>query len=213
MRKKILIFSSGPAAKEVLFLIREINRKNPEKKWEVLGFVDKKKTKRKIKNLRVFHLSEIKNKSSLFAICPVNDPILRKKIYEKEIIGNFKIPNLIHPDFNLRDKGFGVGNIIFKSVNFSYDISIGNYNIFNYNSAIGHDTEIKDYNTLMPFVVIGGNCKIDKSVMIGTGAIINQNINIGSNSIIGTGTVILENVEMNYSTIDFPRKVKRKING
>ena len=65
----------------------------------------------------------------------------------------------------------------------------------------------------MPFVVIGGNCKIDKSVMIGTGAIINQNINIGSNSIIGTGTVILENVEKNYSIIDFPRKVKRKING
>ena len=213
MRKKILIFSSGPAAKEVLFLIHEINKRNPKKKWEVLGFVDKKITKKKIKNLKVFQLSEIKNKSSLYAICPVNDPILRKKIYEKEIIGNFKIPNLIHPDFNLGDKGFGVGNIIFKSVNFSYDISIGNYNIFNYNSAIGHDTQIKDYNTLMPFVVIGGNCKIDKSVMIGTGAIINQNINIGSNSIIGTGTVILENVEMNYSIIDFPRKVKRKING
>ena len=213
MRKKILIFSSGPAAKEVLFLIHEINKKSPKKKWEVLGFVDKKRKKKKIKNLKVFQLSEIKNKSSLYAICPVNDPILRKKIYEKEIFGNFKIPNLIHPDFNLGDKGFGVGNIVFKSVNFSYDISIGNYNIFNYNSAIGHDTQIKDYNTLMPFVVIGGNCKIDKSVMIGTGAIINQNINIGSNSIIGTGTVILENVEMNYSIIDFPRKVKREING
>ena len=64
----------------------------------------------------------------------------------------------------------------------------------------------------MPFVVIGGNCKIDRSVMIGTRAIINQNINIGSNSIIGTGTVILENVKKNYSIVDFPRKVKRKIN-
>ena len=212
MRKKILIFSSGPAAKEVLFLINEINKKNPEKNWEVQGFVDKKKTKKKIKNLKVFHLSEIKNKSSLFAICPVNDPNLRKRIYEKEIIGNFKIPNLLHPDFNLKDKNFGVGNIIFGSVNFSYDISIGDYNIFNYNSAVGHDTKINNYNTLMPFVAIGGNCKIDKSVMIGTGVIINQNINIGSNSIIGTGTVILENVRKNHSIVDFPRKVKRKIN-
>ena len=46
MRKKILIFSSGPAAKEVLFLINEINKRCPEKKWEVLGFVDKKKNKK-----------------------------------------------------------------------------------------------------------------------------------------------------------------------
>lgn len=212
MRKKILIFSSGPAAKEVFFLIDEINKKNPKKKWEVLGFVDKKSKKKKIKNLKIFDLSEIKNKKSLYAICPVNDPILRKKIYQNEIIGNFKIPNLIHPDFNFDNKKFGVGNIIFKSVNFSYDITIGDYNIFNYNTAIGHDTKLKDYNTLMPFVVIGGNCKIDKFVMIGTGAIINQNISIGSKSVVGTGTVILNSIDKGYSVVDFPRKVKRKIN-
>ena len=212
MRKKILIFSSGPAGKEVLFLINEINKKNPKQGWEVVGFVDKKKTKKKVKNLKVYDLNEVKDKKTLFAICPVNDPNLRKKIYEKEIIKNFKIPNLIHPDVNLQKKNIGVGNIIFRSVNFSYDISVGNYNIFNYNCAIGHDTKINNYNTLMPFVVIGGNCKIDKSVMMGTGVIINQNINVGSNSIIGTGTVVLENVKKNYSVVDFPRKIKRQNN-
>ena len=212
MRKKILIFSSGPAGKEVLFLINEINKKDPNQGWDVIGFVDKKKSKKKIKNLKVYSLNEIKNKKSLFAICPVNDPNLRKKIYEKEIIKHFKIPNLIHPDVDLQKKNIGVGNLIFRSVNFSYDTGIGSYNIFNYNCAVGHDTKINNYNTLMPFVVIGGNCKIDESVMIGTGAIINQNINVGSNSTIGTGTVVLENVKKNYSIVDYPRKIKRKKN-
>lgn len=210
MRKKILIFSSGPAGKEALFLINEINKKNPKNGWEIIGFVDKKKTKKKVKNLKVYNLREIKNKKAIYAICPVNDPNLRKKIYEKEIIKNFKVPNLIHPDVNLKKKSIGIGNIIFGSVNFSYDTKIENYNIFNYNCAIGHDTKINSYNTIMPFVVIGGNCKIDKSVMIGTGAIINQNINIGSNSIIGTGTVIVDDVKKNYSVVDFPRKIKKR---
>ena len=47
MRKKILIFSSGPAGKEVLFLINEINKKDPNQGWDVIGFVDKKKSKKK----------------------------------------------------------------------------------------------------------------------------------------------------------------------
>ena len=52
MRKKILIFSSGPAGKEVLFLINEINKKNPKQGWEVVGFVDKKKNKNESKKFK-----------------------------------------------------------------------------------------------------------------------------------------------------------------
>ena len=52
--KKILIFSAGPAGRDIFLLINAINK--IKKKWKVIGFVDDntKFKKKKVEGLEVF---------------------------------------------------------------------------------------------------------------------------------------------------------------
>lgn len=209
MVKKILIFSAGSLGVEILELINQINKN--KKEFDVVGFVDNKKSKNNINGIKVFGLKKIPKKN-IYAICGVMDPHLREKIINKEIKKKLKMVNLIHPNVKIpKSSKLGIGNIIFDNVHISYEVNLGNHSIISNFSDIGHNLKSKDFLTIMPGTLIGGNCKIGKKVLLGAGAIISQNIIIGNNCKIGSSTFISKNLNNNISVVNHKRQIFSKI--
>ena len=92
MKKKILIFSAGSAGREVFQLILNINKLQNE--WEVIGYVDNDTNKigKTIDDIQVYSTANKPKKKEIYAICGIMNSDIRKKIFDKEIIKNTKIP-------------------------------------------------------------------------------------------------------------------------
>ena len=82
--KKIYIFSAGSAGREILDLIKSINK--TKKVWDVISYVDKSKNlqKKKIDGFDVIDPSRVKEKDNIYGICGIMNPKLRYKIYNNE---------------------------------------------------------------------------------------------------------------------------------
>ena len=212
--KDIYIFGAGGFAKEVYFLIAEINKKKPA--YTVKGFLDVDssagflligKDKTTIFNENLFFKKKI-SPETCFAVGTGNPEVLKKikEKYEKK----FQFPNLIHPNVCglFETIKMGKGNIITAGCIFTADIKIGSFNIFNLNSTIGHDTTIENCNILNPGINISGGVCIGNNNLVGTNATILQYIKIGDNNKIGAGAVVISNVENNKTAVGIPARVK-----
>ncbi len=194
--KKIVIIGSSGFAKEVAFLIEEINKVNQE--WQLLGFIDSEP-----QNLHGSYqvinddAGLATTNSPLHVAIGIGDPVLINKLYNRFKTNKHLIfPNLIHPSVigdwdNIK---IGEGNILTAGVTMTTDISIGNCNIFNLNCTVGHDCTIGNYNVFNPTVNLSGGLIIENSILIGTGAQVLQYKKICSNTILGAGAVLTKDI-------------------
>ncbi len=217
----LVIFGCGGISREISYLVNEINRYNRLNVFDFKGFVSEKQEDvgKSIYTIPVVACDKnFKEFSSSFpvlgAVIPHGNPALKKKIAEKITkLDNIAFPNLIHPSagFNKQCVTFGRGNILTAGVQFTTNIIIGNFNLFNLNTTIGHETVIKDYCVINPLSAISGGVTINESVVVGTGAKILQYLEIKSHSIIGAGAVVTKNVEKGSTVVGVPAKAIKKI--
>lgn len=208
--KSIYIYGSGGFAREVAWLIEEINKE--KEKWEIKGFLDDNsdnwgKTINGYKVLGDYTYLKNINKSVYVSIA-VGNPKFKENIVNN--IGSNELINfatLIHPSVQKSDLiKIGNGTIICAGTILTTNINIGKHVILNLDSTIGHDVVIKDFATVSPSVNISGNVKIGKSVSVGTGSAIIQNTNIGLNSTIGAGAVVIKDIPNNCTAVGVPAK-------
>ena len=209
--KDIVIIGSGGFAKEVAFLIKEINK--TKKQWNILGYIDEE-IGFKSGGHSVYQTDNwlINTSAKLNVVFGIGSPNLIEEIYTKlKVNKNLSYPNLIHPNVT-GDWGnleMGIGNIICASNNFTTDISMGNFNIFNLDCTIGHDTKISNFNVINPSVNISGGVVIKNKVMIGTSATILQYNEICSDVIIGASSLVTKNINTKGVYIGVPvKKIK-----
>lgn len=142
----------------------------------------------------------------------IGEPNIRKKIYQK--FSNYSYPNLIHPRASFghlqrESLESSIGNIITSGVVFTNNIKIGNFNIFNLNSTIGHDCIIGSFISVMPSVNISGNVEVLDGAFIGVGAIILQGtqdkkITVGKSAVIGAASLVTKSVNEYTTVIGIP---------
>ncbi len=213
----MLVFGSGGISKETYNLVKQINEYNCQQTYEILGFVENDKFKvgnEVIDGLKIVTCdNDITEYVRVFSIVgiiiPIGNPKVKLTIYNKiKDIKNIVYPNIIHPSvrFNEDAVSIGIGNILTAGVNLTCNINIGNFNLINLNSTIGHDTVIGDYNVINPLVAISGNVTINSNCLIGTGANILQQIKINGNATIGAGSVVIRDVEENSTIVGVPAK-------
>ena len=206
--KNIVIIGSGGFAKEVAFLIDEINRDKPT--WNILGFIDNnvRETNGKYK---IFQNDEylFNTTNELNVVFGIGNPALLEKLYLKFSKNKkLKFPNLIHPNVSgdWERINLGEGNIICASNTFTTDIVIGNCNIINLDCTIGHDTAIGNFNVLNPSVNVSGGVKIGNKNLLGTSSTILQYLKINNNITIGAGALLTKNAEEEGIYIGSPAK-------
>ena len=194
--KDIVILGSGGFAKEVAFLIEDINK--IKKEWNLLGYIAPNVS---TKNGKYSVIGDddwlIKQATPIYVAFGFGNPNLIEKLYKKlQSNKNLFFPNLIHPNVigDWEKIEMGVGNIICASNTLTTDIKIGNFNVINLDCTIGHDTIIRNYNVINPSVNISGGVILNNNILIGTNATILQYHKIESNVIIGASPLVTKDI-------------------
>lgn len=202
----IYILGASGFAKEVYGLIKSLGN------YQIKAFVDIKEDlpislfSQEIPVISEEHFLNIEKPQTSSLVMGIGDPKLLKKLSEK--FKDFCFPNFIHPRANIdtREVILGKGNIISAGVNFTVTIKVGDFNIFNLSSTVGHDVLIGNWNVINPSVNISGNVSIGNCNLLGVGSVILQNKKIGNNSIIGGASLVTKDVEDNIIVVGIPAK-------
>lgn len=209
--KDIAIFGVGGFGREVLSLIKEINK--VEFQWNIIGFFDDGHEVGEIINGypvigKITDLNEWSKPLSL--IVAIGSPKVKELIVSKINNDNINFPTLIHPNVIIGDSNYvkiGSGCIICAGNIITTNIEVKNFVILNLMCTVGHDTIIGEYSSFMPSCNISGEVNIGKSVYCGTGVKIINQLSIGDNSIIGAGAVVTNNQPSNCTIVGVPAKV------
>lgn len=207
--RDIVIFGAGGQARDVAFLIDEINRQEPQ--WRILGFVETQAERvgQRVGKYEVHCSEEQLDDMEVAAAIGIGTPSTIDKIISRfGNRGNIEFPNLIHPGtiWDQQRIQLGRGNVICAGNIFTTDIVIGSFNLFNVGSTYGHDTQIADCCVFNPGVNLSGGVQVGSRCLVGTGAQVLQYLKIGDDVTIGAGAVVTDDVAGGMTVVGVPAK-------
>jgi sugar O-acyltransferase (sialic acid O-acetyltransferase NeuD family) len=213
----IVIFGTGGISKETFHIIQEINDENNSQVFNFLGFIaqsDDQIGNEILNGYRVIasdeNFKEFANTFSILAVViPIGTPKVKSAIYHSiKSLTNIVFPNIIHPtvQYDKNSVLFGYGNIFAAGVKMTCNIDVGNFNLINLNSTIGHDTKIGDFNVINPLSAVSGNVHLKNLSLVGTGAKVLQQLTINNSATVGAGAVVVKDVEEFCTVVGVPAK-------
>lgn len=213
--KDIAVYGAGGLGREVACLIRRINSEvSPQ--WNFVGFFDDfvpAGTKNTYGTV-LGNMDTLNHWSKpLAVVIGIGDSRNVFTIQQKFNNPLLEFPNIISPDAIFLDKDnvvMGHGNIICAKVLVSCDVRIGNFNLLNNYSIIGHDTVIGNCNSIMPSVKISGAVTIGSRNLLGVNSVVLQCKTIGDDTIIGASCVVNKDTCSGCTYIGVPAKLLKK---
>ena len=209
--RDLVIIGAGGFAREVAFLVADINRATPE--WNLLGYIDREagNVGTQLGPYAVIGTEDYLRGSDreIFAVIGVGDPqIIARVAGRLKEMPNVRFPNLIHPSVisDAERIHYGQGNIVCAGNILTTEITIGSFNIFNLSCTFGHDDRIGDCNVINPGVNVSGGVVIEDRCLLGTGATILQNKRIGAEATVGAGAVVAKDVAPGLTVVGVPAK-------
>lgn len=212
MRRKLFILGTSGLAREMAMLAEVVNAR--EHRWEIAGFIAKD-TEEVGKDLGIAPVAGddtwlLTHELEADIVIGIGYPKVKSSVILPyfEHRDRFSFPNLVHPSAHLdyRRIEWGIGNAITAGSNFTCDIQIGNFNLFNLNSTVGHDTIVGDFNVINPGVNISGGVKIGSRVLFGTGSQVLENLTIGDDVIVGAGAVVTKDIPEGLTVVGIPAR-------
>lgn len=205
--KRLVIVGAGSFAREVAWLVEEINKVEPE--WEFLGFVDDSVTGETIEGYKV--LCSVKELGRLsprpMLVCAIGNPTTRKKIVEPLEEQGYQFATLVHPSVIMsRYVQIGHGSIICAGTILTTNIHIGKHCILNLNCKVGHDTRLGDYASLMPATNLAGNVTVGEGCYFGLNSAAINDLSIGEWSVIGAGAVVVKDIPLRVVAVGVPAR-------
>jgi len=209
MSKDLIILGTSGHAREMAMLVKQINVIHNY--WRIQGFVGERgcPVGKNLGSASIIGDDDWLLAQKFYAdlVIGVGHPGIRTQLVKHYVSnGRFSFPNLIHPSVIIDEThiSMGIGNTISPGCIFTCDISIGNFNHFNYNSTVGHDVKIGDYNLINPGANISGYAQLADRILVGTGAQILQKLKISSDVTIGAGAVVTRNITDGLTVVGVP---------
>ncbi len=212
--KDIVILGAGGLGREVLFEIRELNKRGAD--YNILGFADDAPEA----SGKVIHGVPVLGGSGWLAeydkpLCvaiAVGNARVRRMLYERICSNvNLSFPTIIAHDALCSEYvSFGEGCIVCFSTVFTVDIEVGRFVLVNNDCTVGHDTVLDDFVTLYPSVNVSGNVNIKEGCEIGAGSCIIQGKTVGKNTIVGAGAVVIDDLPADCTAVGVPARVIKR---
>jgi sugar O-acyltransferase (sialic acid O-acetyltransferase NeuD family) len=197
--KDLVIVGHGGLAKEVAFLVEEINRTTPE--WNLLGYVGAERES--VGHTQGKYVVRGDDEwltgygQPLAVALAIGNPrllgVLRERYRANRMLA---FPSLIHPQVtgdwaNIR---MGEGNVVLNAAAFTTDIAVGSFNIFNPGCTVAHDCVLGDYNLLGPGARLAGAAGLGSRVLLGAGATVLPAVKICDDVLVGAGAAVVESI-------------------
>jgi sugar O-acyltransferase (sialic acid O-acetyltransferase NeuD family) len=192
----LVIIGAGGFGREVLELVRDINRASPT--FEFQGFLDDGVTNTDLlERLEAPLLGTSTRLAALSAtyVIAIGAPELRPRIDALARSAGLTAATLTHPAAtvggNVQLRG---GALIAAGARLTTTIVVGRHSHINLNCTIGHDVVIEDFVSLYAGVHLGGGCVVEEGAMLGTGCVILPNVRVGRGAVVGAGAVVVRDV-------------------
>lgn len=195
IKKKIILIGAGGHGVSSADVIKK------EKKFQIFGFVDKKKNKYLNKYKIIGNdkdLPKIRKtiKNALITVGQIQNLFLREKIFKKLIKLKFNFPVIVSPlAYISNDATVGDGSIIMHRAVVNSKAKIGRNCIINTGAIIEHDVKIGDNCHISTGSIINGGAIIKNNSFIGSGAIIKQKILIGKACMVNAKKFVNKNLK------------------
>ncbi|WP_264563648.1 acetyltransferase [Flavobacterium sp. N3904] len=210
---KTFIFGGSGHAREVYWIIKEINKKSKEI-IDVDKFVvadNDPLLGSKYDSILIISESEYFKKHVNYnhnCVLAIGSSKIRRIVFNKILSKNVFFPNLIHPSviYDETRIKLGIGIVIGPNVTMTTDIAIDEFVHINIGSTISHDAKIGAFTTISPGAHIAGNVTLKENVFIGINAVIIEKISICEDAIIGAGAVVVKKIYNSGTYIGIPAK-------
>lgn len=209
--KDIAIFGAGGLGREVACMINQINKQTPI--WDLVGFFDdgiESGTENQYGKV-LGGLMELNNHKTPIAVAVANgNPDVIRTIVSGITNPLVTFPNIISPDvffYDLSTLKMGKGNFIGPNSSISCNVSLGDFNMLNVFTQVGHDTSIGNFNVVMPSVNISGCVEVGDRNLFAVKSTVIQNIKIGNGVTLAPNSVMTRNAKDGKSYLGNPAKV------
>ena len=216
---QLAILGDGGFARELYFLIQEINR--ADMRLKVVAFiVPDAPSGARLFGCPVVSDRDMGKLGDVRLITGMGRPLLKRKAVDaaRERLPNARFATLVHPNtVAAMDPGYGdqalklgsgvviaAGNIV------TMNVSIGSHVHLNLDCTVGHDAVIENFVTVSPGVHISGRVHIESGVFIGTGANVIEGVRIGRDAVVGAGACVVRDVEPGLTVVGVPAAPLRR---
>ncbi len=209
-KQRIAIIGAGGFAREVKWLISDINR--AQARFKFVGFVVSD-----LGNLGehdscgevLGDLGWLKSGADAVAI-GIGNPVARLAI-AAEIESRFPQlawPQLIHPTVQMdcASATLGKGIILCAGTIGTVNLTIDDFAMVNLACTLGHESRLGRGSVLNPTVNVSGGVIIEDGVLIGTGVQILQYVRIGKGATLGAGAVATKDIPSGVTAVGIPAK-------
>jgi sugar O-acyltransferase (sialic acid O-acetyltransferase NeuD family) len=211
--RQVVIIGAGGFAREVEWLLRDINSGN--NRFRFLGYVvsDVAKLGDHDSKERIVGdfgwLEAHRNEVDSLAL-GIGNPMVRAQISAelKTRVPNMDWPPLIHPtaQFDRESCQVEEGVLLCAGVIATVNVRFERFCMVNLMCTIGHEAVIGASSVLNPTVNISGGVVLQDAVLIGTGAQILQYVSVGRGASVGAGAVVNRNVAEGDTVVGIPAK-------
>lgn len=204
--KKIAIIGAGGFAREVLWLIADLDLAS-----NVGGFFESDDIwkERTVSDIPVLPVSRLES-NGWEAVIAVGSSAARRSIRDS-LPSDLHYPTYIHPSVQRSKRiQIGQGTVICAGSILTCDITIEQHVHLNLGTTVGHDCHLGQFVTTAPSVNISGNCTLGELTYIGTNACLREGLHVPAGTTIGMGAVVVSNIDEAGIYVGNPAKQLRK---
>ena len=206
----MLIIGAGGQAKDLLFVIHELNIQ------ERIHFYDDVSDPEKLDLAKCFPMIRSQDEAAEYLqqinhafILGIGNPALRKKMYDRFTSMGGQVHGLISPravigNFNTQ---IGEGSTVMPQALVSNATRIGKGCLIHHYARVSHDCVLGDFCQLSPAALLLGGVEVGDGTHIGGNATILPGIRIGSHCVIGAGAVVTKNVASGQIVAGNPARI------
>lgn len=209
--KDIAIFGAGGFGRELACIINLINKEKPT--WNLIGFFDDGiEAGTELQYGKALGGVEVLNKwgKPISIAIALGSPKVLRTVVGKITNPQVDFPNIIAPNVFFMDETtvqMGKGNVICPNSLVSCNVKMGDFNMLNVYTQMGHESELGSFNVIMPSTSISGGVIIGEANLFGVKSTVLQYKKVGNEVVLSPGSVLSRSAKDGKIYLGNPAKV------